>query len=100
MKYFIIRGGVWNIDEDENVTATIDHNAAVNEAYEMACECYDSYAGLHGIMSEEDYIEEGEAENFDEAWELYREDRESTVEYEAIEITAEEYKLYLEEGSL
>jgi len=100
MKYFIIRGGCFNIDEDESVTATIDHNAAVNEAYEMACESYDSYAGLHGIMSEEDYIEEGEAENFDEAWELYREDRESTVEYEAIEITAEEYKTYLEEGIL
>jgi len=98
MKYFKIRGGCFNIDENETVTATIDEGHAMDEAYEMACECYDSYAGLYGIMSEEDYIEEGEAENFDEAWELYREDRENTVEYDAVEITAEEYKLYFEEG--
>jgi len=97
-KYYVIRGGVFNLYEDEDITEAFSHAAAMDEAYQMACEVYDSYAGLHGIMSEEDYIEDGEAENEDEAWELYREDRESSIDYEAVEITKEQYDKYFTEG--
>ena len=97
-KYYVIRGGVFNLYEDEDVTESHTYEAALDQAYLMACEVYDSYAGLHGIQSESDYIEDGEAENEDEAWELYREDRESAIEYEAVEITKEQYDKYFEEG--
>jgi hypothetical protein len=100
LKYFKISGGCFNSDEFEDVTEAFSHEEALHEAYQMACEAYDDYAGLHGIMSEEDYIEEGEAENYDEAWELYREDRESTIEYEAVEITKEQYEAFFGEGML
>ena len=88
------------MDEFEEVTAAKDYDTANHEAYLMALESYDSYAGLHGIMSEQDYIDEGEACNYDEAWDLYREDRENTVEYGAVEITEEEYKKHFGEGML
>jgi hypothetical protein len=100
MKFFRISGGCFNINEDEDYIEVKDYDAAMDEAYQMACESYDSYAGLHGIMSEDDYIEEGEAETFDEAWELYREDRESQIEYEAVEITKEQYEAHFGEGML
>jgi hypothetical protein len=100
MKYFKLRGGVWDSEEFEDVTAAKDYDTAIHEAYLMACESYDSYAGLHGIMSEDDYIDEGEAEDYDEAWELYREDRESQIEYEAVEITKEQYESYFGGGML
>jgi hypothetical protein len=100
LKYYKISGGCFNIDESEDVIAAKDYDTAIHEAYLMACESYDSYAGLHGIMSEEEYIEEGEAENYEEAWELYREDRESNIEYEAVEITKEEYESHFGEGML
>lgn len=98
MKYFRIKGGVFNVYEDEDVTQALEHEVALTEAWRMACEVYDSYAGLHGIMSEEDYIDEGEAEDMDEAYQLYSDDRESSIEYEAIEITEEEYNSYFGEG--
>lgn len=97
-KYYVIRGGVFNLYEDEDITEGFSQDAALDEAYKMACDVYDSYAGLHGIMSEEDYIQDGEAENEDEAWELYREDRENSIEYEAVEITKEQYDKYFTEG--
>ncbi len=100
LTYYKISGGVWNSEEFEEVTAAKDYDTAIHEAYLMALESYDSYAGLHGIMSEQDYIDEGEAENYDEAWELYREDRENTVEYEAVEITKEQYESHFGEGML
>lgn len=97
-KYYVIRGGVFNLYEDEDVTEAFSYDAALDEAYRMACQVYDDYAGLHGIMSEEDYLESGEAETMDEAWELYQDDRESSIEYEATEITKEQYDSYFEEG--
>jgi hypothetical protein len=100
MKFFKIKGGVWDSEEFEEVTAARDYDTAIHEAYLMACESYDSYAGLHGIMSEQDYVDEMEAETFDEAWELYLDDRESQIEYEAVEITEEEYKSHFGEGML
>ncbi len=100
LTYYKLRGGVWNSEEFEEVTAAKDYDTAIHEAYLMACESYDSYAGLHGIMSEQDYIDEMEAEDFNEAWELYLQDRENTIEYEAIEITKEEYESHFGEGML
>ena len=98
LSYYKLRGGVWNSEEFEEVTAAKDYDTAIHEAYLMALESYDTYAGLHGIMSEDDYIDEGDAEDYDEAWELYREDRENQIEYEAIEITEEEYEAFFGEG--
>jgi hypothetical protein len=98
LTYYKLKGGVWDSEEFEDVTAAKDYDTAMHEAWLMACEAYDSYSGLHGIMSEEDYIEEGDAETDEEAWELYREDRESQIEYEAVEITKEQYEAYFGEG--
>lgn len=49
-------------------------------AYECACEEYDSMAGLHGLRSLQDIMEE-EGATEDEAEEYYNEDRESWLDY-------------------
>ena len=99
-KYFLIKGGVFNLFMDEDAIESVSYDTAINEAYLMACEVYDGYAGLHGIMSENDYIEDGQAENEDEAREIYRDDRESEIDYEAHEITEEQYEYFHEHGEL
>ena len=56
-------------------------NKAVQEAWERACEEYDSYAGLHGLRDTEQIIEE-DGVSAEEAQEIYVEEREGWLDYE------------------
>ena len=52
LTYYKIRGGCFNIDENEDVTAAKDYDTAIHEAYLMALECYDSYKHWFEIVKE------------------------------------------------
>lgn len=81
-----------------------DEEAANNAAYEIACEIFDSYAGLHGVMGWEECMEEAR-DNISEsdfntpdeygvaleeyADEVYKEERESWIDSWAEESTGE-----------
>ena len=70
--------------EWEDCDATTEDQAK-EMAYELACEEYDQYDGLHGLRSVEQIMEEdGLSEK--EAEETWREERESWLEYEVREI--------------
>ncbi len=53
-------------------------------AWEMACEEYEHYAGLHGLRDTDQIIEEDEVDE-DEALEIFEEERESWIDYEVTE---------------
>lgn len=62
---------------------------AESEAYEAACAVYDSYDGLHGLRSIEQIMEEAEVSEHD-AEEIWREEREGWLDYEAREYAPED----------
>lgn len=49
-------------------------------AWECACQQFDSYAGLHGLQSVEDIMEE-EGCDEEDAEEMYNEQRENWIDY-------------------
>ena len=53
---------------------------AEDYAFEMACQEYDSYAGLYGLRDINEIMEEEEVDE-DEAESIYNNDRESWVDY-------------------
>jgi hypothetical protein len=59
---------------------------AEDYAYEMACEEYDQYDGLHGLRSVEQIMEEDEIEDYDEAYEAWMDERESWLDWEVEEV--------------
>ncbi len=76
-------GGIENCDGEEYECG--NQKEADEIAYEMACEEYDSYAGLHGLRSVSDIMEEDEV-NEDEAYIIYDDERESWLDYSAEKI--------------
>ncbi len=58
-----------------------DENDAMDTAYEIAIEEYEMYEGNHGIRSIDDIMEE-EGLDEEDATEVYRDERESWLEYE------------------
>ena len=53
---------------------------ASDYCYQMACDNYDSYAGLHGIRDTSDIMEEDSVDE-EEASEIYHEEREGSLDY-------------------
>lgn len=74
------RGSIYAKNEDE----------ASEWAYELACEEYDSYSGMHGLFDPQDAYDNPEDYGLDEnpteedIDELWREDRESWIGYYAV----------------
>lgn len=62
-----------------------DEETAEKEAYELAVEEYDSYAGLYGLRSIQDIMEEEDIDEV-EAEEIYQEEMEAWLTYEIREI--------------
>lgn len=61
-------------------------------AYQVACEDYDSYAGIHGIRSYDEIAEEEDlvlGEDDETIDEIYNDERESWVDYYAV-LTSED----------
>ena len=91
MEKFIIgwglSGGFGGIHDYEIVMAkNIDQ--ASSDAYERACEYYESYNGLHGLRSVEQIMEEEEFGEM-EAQEVWEEEREGWLDYNAWVYTPE-----------
>jgi len=61
-------------------TETCTKNDAETCAYEDACDEYESYAGMHGIRSHSDIMDEDGVDE-EEADEIYNEERESWLDY-------------------
>jgi len=59
-----------------------NRDEAIEYAWEMACQEYDSYAGLHGIRTPEEIMDDEDVDE-KEAEEVYREERENVIEYDA-----------------
>ena len=114
MAYFKITYGVSRDDNEEYIEAK-NYDEAIHEAWVAACADYDSYGGLHGIPSEvqiaaelygEKYgsDEEGDMEDGSTIFEYmtdaemqevgvaYREERESWISYDAVEVSQAEYE--------
>jgi len=69
-------------------------------AYDLACDLYESYAGVHGIASYEEICEEhGVEPDSPEAEELYNEEKENNLGYSAVLYDPEEHNGYLYEGN-
>lgn len=86
--------------ENEEIVKAKSLKDAEDYAYQSAIENYESYEGFHGIMDIDDICEEYgiKDRNSDEAWNAYQEERESQLDYAAIEFdeTIEEHKDLLE----
>lgn len=68
--------------EDSDATSL---NEAEKEAWEMACQTYEMYDGMHGLRSVEMIMEEEEVDE-EEAFEFWEEERESWLDYEVREV--------------
>jgi len=87
MKKFAIRyglgGGFGGIEnKDEEIIEAKNEDEVNNYAYEMACQEYDSYAGLHGLRDIDQIMEEDNIEYENEAEQVYNEKRESWLDYD------------------
>ena len=58
--------------------------------YGEACELYESYVGLHGLRSVEEIIEEENVEE-EEAYDIFKEERESWLTYKVVEYSEEKF---------
>lgn len=81
-------GGCERMDWEEVLCGSLDD--AQQEAYQAACEEYESYAGLHGLREIEQIIEdakedEDECLSEEEAEEIFKEERDGWLEYEAVD---------------
>lgn len=81
MKYVINYG--CGCGDNEMIVEAKSEQDALNYAYQLAIDEYDSYAGLHGIPDVEDVCEDWGIEDSgsDEAWEKYCEEREGWLDY-------------------
>jgi hypothetical protein len=89
-KWFIsygLGGGFGGADNHEVIDAD-NQEQAEEYAYEMACQEYDSYAGLHGLRDLEMIMDEDECEE-EEAEMTYNVERESWLDYSAEPIDPE-----------
>ena len=68
-----------------------DLNDANKQAWELACEEYDQYDGMHGLTTVEEFMEEEECD-YDTAKQYWEEERESWLDYEAFPHTPEKAK--------
>ena len=85
MELFIIgyglSGGFGGIQNYEVVEAYGEEDAN-KQAWERACETYESYVGMHGLRELSEIMEDEEIED-DEAMDIYNEEREGWLDYSA-----------------
>jgi hypothetical protein len=78
--YYGLGGGFGGAREDERIFEFENEDEALKDAFEMACEEYESYAGLHGLRDINDIMEEDNVDE-EEAYEIFCEERESWLDY-------------------
>lgn len=78
-------GGGFGGANEEGEYEFKDEEAALEYAYERACEAYDMYAGLHGLRSVADIMEEDDCDG-EYAEDVYNEERENWLDYYVEEV--------------
>ena len=91
-------GGGFGGIHDYVVVNAPDHDSASGEAYEMACEEYENYAGMYGLSSYEECLEEAGGDH-DQAEYLYNEERETWIEFTCFPWSREEEKICRNRGN-
>ena len=76
-------------DQDWQTVDVKDLDAAQVEAWQLACENHDNWEGMHGLCSVDDFMEEDDTLSREDAEQMYRDDRESNINYEARPIEEE-----------
>ena len=77
-----LAGGFGGIQNYEVIEA-YNQDDADKQAWEKACETYESYVGMHGLRELSEIMEEEEIEDEDEAMYIYNEEREGWLDYSA-----------------
>jgi hypothetical protein len=86
MKKYLLKyglGGGFGGADSSVVKEFKNENDAINEAWRLACKKHESYAGFYGLrdydqIMEEDGVDEKEAED------IFNEERENWLDYDAI----------------
>ena len=90
MKFLVkyaLSGGFGGCKREEGeIIEAGNEGDAYDYAYEMACQEYDSYDGMHGLRSVNDITEEEEIEDYDEAEQIWAAEREGWLDYSVEEV--------------
>ncbi len=86
-----LSGGFGGCDNYEVVKAE-DEGEASMIAWEMACDEYERYSGMHGLRSIEDIMSEDGIDDEQEAEEVYNEERESWLDYRVLKFNKQNLK--------
>jgi hypothetical protein len=62
------------------------YEEALEYAWELACEEYEGMAGLHGLKDIDEIMHEEDIDDYDEAYEIFCDERESWVDYYVVEV--------------
>ena len=74
-------GGGFGGIQDYEVVEAMNMEDAERQAYDSACDMYEGYDGSNGLMTIDEIMEEEEIEDYDEAEEMWREEREGWLDY-------------------
>lgn len=99
MKEWIISFGLgagFGEDVYEIIEASSEEKAST-WAWEAACQEYESYEGLHGLRSIDDIMDEDEVDS-EEAEQIYHDERESQLSYDAKPYSKELHKKIKDDG--
>lgn len=88
MARFAIFAGCFN-EEFVDIVDCATEAQACNMAWEVAVEDYNTYAGMHGIRTVEEIMEEEDINDEDNAQEIFNEECESTIRYHVVEVTCD-----------
>ena len=83
---YALGGGFGGLSMDAELHDFDNLKEAEEYAYQMAVEEYESYGGLHGLTTIDEMMEENGITDEDEGLELYFQEIESCLCYEAVEI--------------
>jgi len=81
-------GGFGGARDNEEIYEFDNENEAIDYAYELAKEEYESYAGLHGLRDIKDIMDEDGVDE-EEAEEIFCEERENWLDYYVEEVKEE-----------
>ena len=73
-------GGSFGGAQDQGVCTFYDEEEAIDEAYRVACEIYESYEGIQGLRTIQDIMDEEEC-CLEEAEDIYYKERELWLDY-------------------
>lgn len=88
-------GGGFGGVQDQGIEDYDNLADAEEDAYEVACEIYESYEGMHGLFNREKALEEDPDLTDEELEDMYNEDRENWIEYLAELVSEEDYNNYI-----